>query len=333
MIEMGESAVAYDVNQISEKVRETLAGCPEVVAALLMGSCSRGEETYFINGRGERELLSDYEMLIIVHDKMDTKVSDDKLRLLASELKGQSSSPCFELEWSYKTEHQIKKLDKRFIFFEARESACTIYGNKSAIELFPVINIKNLNFCELNTVIIHRLYHVLRDCLNTDEHYQQYLIARNTLDIPTAVLPLCGILQSSYGRRNKSFSEYALQYGFSEEFMVRLTDYLQMKKDYNADQYKEYSLEFMKKQFVADMKMLYEFQKRQQHNHAFRKNKRLFISAVYRRNIEMLKISLCWEKVNESLYQRMIQMLEKDDVSGIELRKLQDEMFRLFNYR
>lgn len=47
----------------------------------------------------------------------------------------------------------------------------------------------------------------------------------------------------------------------------------------------------------------------------------------------MLKISLCWEKVNESLYQRMIQMLEKDDVSGIELRKLQDEMFRLFNYR
>ena len=222
MIEMGESAVAYDVNQISEKVRETLAGCPEVVAALLMGSCSRGEETYFINGRGERELLSDYEMLIIVHDKMDTKVSDNKLKLLASELKGQSSSPCFELEWSYKTEHQIKKLDKRFIFFEARESACTIYGNKSAIELFPVINIKNLNFCELNTVIIHRLYHVLRDCLNTDEHYQQYLIARNTLDIPTAALPLCGILQSSYGRRNKSFSEYALQYGFSEELMGRV---------------------------------------------------------------------------------------------------------------
>ena len=56
-------------------------------------------------------------------------------------------------------------LDKRFIFFEARESACTIYGNKSAIELFPVINIKNLNFCELNTVIIHRLYHVLRNRL------------------------------------------------------------------------------------------------------------------------------------------------------------------------
>ena len=44
--------MAYDVNQISEKVRETLDGCPEVVAALLMGSCSRGEETYFINGSG-----------------------------------------------------------------------------------------------------------------------------------------------------------------------------------------------------------------------------------------------------------------------------------------
>ena len=316
MIEMGESAVAYDVNQISEKVRETLDGCPEVVAALLMGSCSRGEETYFINGRGERELLSDYEMLIIVHDKVDTKVSDDKLKVLARELKEQSSSPCFELEWSYKTEHQIEKLDKRFIFFEARESACTIYGNKSVIELFPVINIKNLNFCELNTVIIHRLYHVLRDCLNADEHYQQYLIARNTLDIPTAVLPLCGILQSSYEKRNKSFGEYALQYGFPKELVTRLTDYLQMKKDYNADEYKKYSLEFMKK-----------------HNHAFRENIRLFISAVYRRNIKMLRTSLCWEKLNESLYQKMIQMLAKDDISNIELRRLQDEMFELFNYR
>ena len=65
----------------------------------------------------------------------------------------------------------------------------------------------------------------------------------------------------------------------------------------------------------------------------FRKNKRLFISAVYRRNIEMLKISLCWEKLNESLYQKMIRMLEKDNISSIELRKLQDEMFELFNYR
>ena len=333
MIEMGESAVAYDVNQISEKVRETLDGCPEVVAALLMGSCSRGEETYFINGRGERELLSDYEMLIIVHDKVDTKVSDDKLKVLARELKKQSSSPCFELEWSYKTEHQMKKLDKRFIFFEARESACTIYGNKTTIELFPVINIKNLNFCELNTVIIHRLYHVLRDQSNTDEHYQQYLIARNTLDIPTAVLPLCGILQSSYGKRNKSFGEYALQYGFPKELVTRLTDYLQMKKDYNADKYKKYSLEFMKKQFIADMKILYEFQKRQQHNHAFRGNRRLLISAVYRRNIKTLRKCLCWEELNESLYQKMIRMLEKDNISSTELRKLQDEMFEMFNYR
>ena len=89
----------------------------------------------------------------------------------------------------------------------------------------------------------------------------------------------------------------------------------------------------MKKQFVVDMKMLYDFQKRQQHNYAFRGNRRLLISAVYRRNIKMLKISLCWEKLNESLYQKMIQMLEQDAISSIELRKLQDEMFELFNYK
>lgn len=325
--------MAYDVNQISRKVREALNGCSEVVAALLMGSCSRGEETYFVNERGERELLSDYEMLIIVYDDMDTELSDNKLKLLARELKEQSSSPCFELEWSYKTMNQMKKLDKRFIFFEARESAYIIYGDKTAKELFPEISIRNLNFCELNTVIIHRIYHVLRDYLNTDGHYQQYLIARNTLDIPTAVLPLCGILQSSYRKRNKTFSEHALKYGFSEELVVRLTDYLQMKKDYNAAQYKEYSLEFMKKQFIIDMKMLYEFQKECQKGHAFKKNKRLFISAIYRRNIGLLKMSLRWEKENESLYYRMIHLLEENNISRIEMNDLQDEMFKMYSYR
>ena len=89
----------------------------------------------------------------------------------------------------------------------------------------------------------------------------------------------------------------------------------------------------MKKQFIADMKILYEFQKRQQHNHAFRGNRRLLISAVYRRNIKTLRKCLCWEELNESLYQKMIRMLEKDNISSTELRKLQDEMFEMFNYR
>lgn len=325
--------VAYNVNQISEEVRDTLSGCKKVFAAVLMGSCSRGEETYFLNKNGERELLSDYEILIIVYDKENIDECNDKLEILSKKLKEKSTSPCFELEWSYKTIREMKQLDKRFIFFEARESASVITGDKASIKLFPVITIKNLNMCELNTIIIHRLYHVLRDFHNKDQHYQQYLIARNTLDIPTAVLPLFGILQSSYEKRNKIFIQSATRYGFSEELVVRLDDYLQMKKDYNAKQYEKYSIEYMREQFVADMKMLYEFQSKKQNGHAFRRNIRLFISAIYRRNIEMLKLSFSWKTKNELLYKKMIQMLEQSKVPKMKLEEIKTEMIRLYNYK
>ena len=325
--------MAYSVEQISDKVKGALSNCQEVIAALLMGSCARGEETYFINKNGDRELLSDYEMLIIVQDNCSVEESNRKLRTLANELKSQSWSPCFELEWSYKTIGELRKLDKRFIFFEAKESAYVICGKKEAIKMFPNITIDNLNYCELNTVLIHRLYHVIRDYMIADEHYQKYLIARNTLDLPTAILPLIGILQSTYECRNRTFRKYASEYDFSENLVDRLDDYLCMKKNYDADEYSFYTVDDMRNHFVEDMKSFYRFQKKMQNGHAFKKNNRLFLSGVYRRNIKLIRMSIQWENMNEELYKKMIYMLENGNVTKDGLKSLQDEMFDIYSYR
>lgn len=325
--------MVYSVKQISEKVKLTLSSCQEVIAALLMGSCSRGEETYFLNKNGEKELLSDYEMLIIVKDNYAIDESNRKLHALADELKSQSTSPCFELEWSYKTVREMKKLDKRFIFFEAKVSSYVIFGDNNVINLFPDINIKNLNYCELNTVLIHRLYHVVRDYLIPDEHYQKYLIARNTLDIPTAILPLLGVLQSSYINRNNIFKKYASDCNASKELITRLDDYLQMKKDYNAKQYEIYTIDAMRTHFIEDIKFLYQFQKKVQNGNIFRNNYRLLLSGIYRHNIDNIRMSIHWKTLNETLYNRMLNMLEVGNITEEELKTLEDDMYKIYRYK
>lgn len=325
--------MTYDADQIGKLVAKRLSGKAGIIAALLMGSCARGEETYFINKDGNRELLSDYEMLVIIQKGTETSIIDEDLRSLANELKEQSSSPCFEVEWSYKTTEEIQRLDKRFIFFEAKESAKVVYGDDCVLSLFPKITISNLNFSELNTVIIHRLYHVLKDRLNPDEHYQKYLIARNTLDVPTAALPLMGMLESSYEKRNRLFLDKVDKSEFPEGIEDRLQDYLEMKKNYSSNIYEKYSEDSMRFDFSRDMEALYNFQKRHQKGHAFRRSYRLLLSAVYRKNLEFAYRYLHWEDLCEKLYSDMIAMLNDSNIMEEQIDSISNRMFLLFGYK
>ena len=325
--------MGYSVTEISDIVFNAIEGRTEIVAALLMGSCARHEETYFTNQNGVRELLSDYEMLLITKDGYSTSECDRTLRELADKLKMASSSPCFELEWSFKTKAQIRRLDKRFIFFEAKDSAYLIYGEQNAIELFPDITISNLNFSELNTVINHRLYHVLRDSLKGDEHFQKYLIARNTLDIPTAVLPLVGVLKSSYSARNQAFFEAVDMREFPAGLKERLNDCLEMKKNYDSEVYERRSLPEMQSCFLQDMKALYAFQSKSQGGKAFRKNRRLFLSAIYQRSRQIARQYFNWENLNQSLYSDMIQILENGQYNENDMNRITNRMFELYGYK
>lgn len=320
------------VEKIENSISNALIGYENQVAVIAMGSVARGEETYFLNVRGERELLSDFEMLIIV-DKIKTRDEIDELLCkIRDQYKRELSSPCFDLEWSYKTRHQLSYLDKRFIFFEAKESGKLIFGKKEYINLLPEINLANLNYCELNSVVIHRLYHVLRDINVEDAHYKKYLIARNTLDVSTAILPLCGRLISSYKRRNEEMYILKDNAGISDALLQRMENYLDMKLDYSSELYDTVSFGDMCHDFAEDMKYLYNTQKELQKGQAFRPNSRLVISSFYRLNFRSLWKAIHWCSELDALYHQMITLMTQETISQGAIERIKDKMSELFSY-
>lgn len=319
--------------EIELEIRERLDGQKNIEAVIAMGSCARDEETYFTNASGRTEMLSDYEMLIVVHDLSNTEPISQVLMGIRSKFQARSSSPCFDIEWSYKSISEVRRLDRRFIFFEAKESGHVIYGNKDIFSQFPDITVNNLNYSELNTVILHRLYHVLRDCSIADEHYQKYLIARNTLDIPTAVLPLMGYLEGSYRKRNLLFRRTADKTCFPDEFLDRLDNYLRMKLDYSSDLYDCYDLKQMKLNFLMDFQVLYSFQKQHQNGIAFRRSTRQMLSGFYRCKPGRIYEAIIWPKKMTALCDKMFSCLENGCWDAALLADIRNEMEACFGYQ
>lgn len=320
------------VDEISYRVAEICQKYATVLAAVLMGSCARNEETYFVNCIGQREMMSDYEMLIIVKCHSDMDAISDSLCRLRDELIKDRHSDNFDLEWMFKTVEEIRRIDKRFIFFETRFYSRLVYGDAKILNEFPKINISNLNYSELNTVIIHRLYHVIR-CMNSeDEHFKKYLIARNTLDFSTAFLPLVGILIPSYSARTMELEKIAESHMLPQELVNRQHDYLIMKKDYDAEQYNDYSYEIMLQKFYEDFMLLKFLQCRYQRGVLFRSNIRNMLSAIYRFDIRRMIICLKWGKLLTSLCDEMFDLIKNGKVDEIELNNLKKMMKELFNY-
>lgn len=319
------------VVQIENEIRERLSRITSVEAVLLMGSCARNEETYFINYEGKRELLSDFEMLVVLTDLRDKQYVEPVLQQIREKFKSISTSVCFDVEWLYKTKSELSHLDKRFIFFEAKKSAKLILGNPDVIHSFPEITLRNMNFCELNGVIIHRLYHVAKDQNEKDEHYLKYLIARNTLDIPTAILPLMGYLQASYQKRNEIVMNLARAGNFDKEFANRLYLYMDMKLDYSSPLYDVFSVEDMMKQFIADIEWLYSEQKHRQNGFAFRMNIRMMLSGIVRLRYRRVYIGLTWNSRMEKLYHELMECV-KCNTYHLHESDLKEKMLQYFDY-
>lgn len=321
-----------NARSISEEVARICEQHSGVVSVVLNGSCARGEETYFINSDGQNEMMSDYEMLIIVKDTANREAISQSLTELRNQLLTIRSSENFDLEWSYKTLDDLRRLDKRFFFFETKESARVIYGDKDIIGLFPDINLQNLNYSELNTVIIHRLYHVIRDLGSTDEKYKKYLIARNTLDFATALLPLCGVLVASYEKRKIEIEKIATELQLPDELLQRQRDYLAMKKDYSSNLYDSYYYKEMLRNFYTDFELLKKLQAQLQGGRLFRNDKRRLLSSIYRGNLKGLKNCIQWQERLTVLCEDMFKTIKNGEVSESELSTLKVQMSELFGY-
>lgn len=317
---------------ISAYVAEECKKHESVIAVVLNGSCARGEETYFINEDGYNEMISDFEMLVIVKSHTETESVSAGLENLRNRLIEIRHSKNFDLEWSYKTPKDLRWLDKRFFFFETKEASKVIYGDESVLRLFPEINLGNLNYSELNTVIIHRLYHVLRDMQLDDEKYKKYIIARNSLDFPTAFLPLTGILVASYAGRMAEFEKVASRYQIPTDLMKRQQDYLIMKRNFSSNLYDTYSYEKMLCDFYNDFQFLKSLQMKLQDGVLFKANRRMMMSAIYRANIHCFKKSLQWRRILSLLCDEMFDVIKAGIVDDEKLKTIKITMTELFGY-
>ena len=271
---------ANSVDLISHQVFNVLNGVGNVYAAILLGSCSRGEESYFVTEDGERQLLSDYEMIVVTKENRIPQQAEAGLRELRYNLRSRSKSPFFDLEWNYYWKRKLPFMDKRFINFEMKTAGKLICGDPKVFDLLPGITVENLNFAELDSIVNHRLYHVLKGFWGIDEHQKKYLIARNTLDITSVVLPFEGKLICSYEKRIEALPEKLCKGVFGDNIIERLNDYLEMKKDSLSAAYEKYCVDEMLELFLRDMYALYEYQKSNQMGKAFCQNKRLMLKGI-----------------------------------------------------
>ena len=83
-------------------------------AVIEVGSCSRGEESFFINTDGVRELLSDYEILVVAGEDESIDSLNTQLSTIKTTLEESSGSPFFSLDYSFIPRWKLRFLDKRF---------------------------------------------------------------------------------------------------------------------------------------------------------------------------------------------------------------------------
>lgn len=290
---------------------------------ILIGSCSRNEESYC--KLDKYYLISDLEFFVIYNDKNVLEDLDKKLKQLNKVLKSENPFSSFFLDWSYIHKKKLRFSDRRFILYEAIQSAKVFHGDRNIIKLYPNINIRNLNYSELDDIIIHRFYHVYRDWGLSDN---KYLIARNTLDILTLYLPYNGYLCCGYARRNEVY------YNFLEQdkriFVSDFSSYLNYKIDrIGLDNFDEYEMLTI---FIKDFEVLVNYLIERQGN-PFLKDYRFIASSLLRFKPSKIKMSLFKDKQCNELYSILQDRLKQLNINHEFDESIGNKMEELYGYK
>ena len=185
------------VEKINTDIRNLLNKNSVYCDLILIGSCSRNEETYYLN-----EMISDIEYICI----FDIKNTDTQVVVSQCFDTVKSKYQHVSIDISYYSSFRAKNLPKRFIFFEAKTKGVLIFGEGKFFKEMPNVNLKNLDYFELNDILLHRVYNLSSsiDLINRNPKMFNYLINRNILDLITVILPYKGFLISGYKDRGEA---------------------------------------------------------------------------------------------------------------------------------
>ncbi len=182
----------------------------KVSSVILLGSTSRGELGVVEEGK-EVTLFSDYELLVVGRGRAGRSESE-RLRREWGRLEEEIrlGSPLFHIDFAYVPRARLRRLPRRWWTYELRQRGIVVFGEDCTEEL-PEVGLENLDYQELNEVLIWRLWALLLHLpmpglltgqLETGvERRYRYLLAKNALDLTTWLLPLEGVLLPSFGER------------------------------------------------------------------------------------------------------------------------------------
>lgn len=180
------------------------------LSVLLLGSLSRGEGTWVEEGSRIR-LLSDIEFFTIYPmDFNEFSLWDKILAETNEKIFHDETSILFHVDNTYVSKESLPKMERKLLTYDAQNMGVTVVG-KNMKNLLPVININNINFCDLKDIMTHRVFSVLhygfRLKREGDKEAYRYSLAKNSLDIMTAILAINNQLLSGFENRYKAIEQ------------------------------------------------------------------------------------------------------------------------------
>lgn len=187
-----------------------LRNLPGIAAVILTGSAARDELTARVTKSGQLEILGDLEFLVIT--KTDHATTRSGVLSIFQEItdRRQPDSPLFSLDAAFRTTRSARHLPKTLWLYETTREGKVVSGDDSFLERLPRVTLENLNYGELNEILLWRLFMLATKLpssfwagVMTSEEAERcrYVIARNYLDTATWVLPHAGVLTSGYHQR------------------------------------------------------------------------------------------------------------------------------------
>lgn len=226
---MQNDIVKYLINYTLNKYYEALG--ENIISIICIGSIARNEYSIF-KTKNDNLLFSDLDLIIVLKNKhklrslVDTTTNNINLELKTKFF----YSPLLNVSTSACSISDLKRLPLIFRNYETKESGKVIYGKK-ILNIIPNININNISKVDLNRLLIERLYQQYIFNSQVDNFiYKSFFLCRNTLEIPSILLPHIGVLKSSYAERVNIF-------GKSLNIFYRIVPFIDWNKIFDSIKY------------------------------------------------------------------------------------------------
>lgn len=179
-----------------------------LVSIYLIGSSARNELSV-INTNKEFDIMSDYEFIIVSSSIKNPWINNLKLKLTHLIKSFGNRSLLFNIDFGVIPYVKLKFIPSSFWSFEFAHCGVLVFG-KEVRNLIKKVNIDNLDFGNLNWLIVVRLWSFLKNYNYVRNYYKSFklvqrhknlLLARNLLEIPSIALPYFGILKPGYKNR------------------------------------------------------------------------------------------------------------------------------------